>query len=97
MLRFFLYLIDLVVLFFVLRRLLDVFVHLVRGRRVQFRTSTAGFDRGEGPRTIRGETARDPICGTFVSTELSHRLKQGDHTLHFCSPECLERYQKNHA
>jgi len=33
----------------------------------------------------------------FVSTELSHKLERGDQTIHFCSQECLERYQKNAA
>jgi YHS domain-containing protein len=42
-----------------------------------------------------GEMARDPLCGMFVSTELSHQLKQGRDTLHFCSRECLEKYRKN--
>jgi len=50
------------------------------------------------PRTPPGErigkTERDPVCGMFVSTELSHRLVRGSKTLHFCSRECLERYQK---
>jgi YHS domain-containing protein len=44
-----------------------------------------------------GKTARDPICGMFVSTELSHFLVRGSETLHFCSHECLERYQKEMA
>jgi YHS domain-containing protein len=44
-----------------------------------------------------GKTERDPVCGMFVSTELSHRLVRGSETLHFCSPECLERYQKGMA
>jgi len=44
-----------------------------------------------------GRTERDPVCGTFVSTELSHCLVRGSETLHFCSPECLERYQKDSA
>jgi YHS domain-containing protein len=44
-----------------------------------------------------GKTERDPICGMFVSTELSHRLVRGSETLHFCSRECLERYQKEMA
>lgn len=50
---------------------------------------------GEDPRrrAIQGETARDPVCGMFVSTEVSHRLSQNGETLHFCSRECLERYQ----
>ena len=42
----------------------------------------------------KGQTARDPVCGMFVSTELSHKLEEGGQTLHFCSQECLERYQK---
>ena len=44
-----------------------------------------------------GKTARDPVCGMFVSTELSHCLVRGPETLHFCSQECLERYQKETA
>jgi len=44
-----------------------------------------------------GKTERDPVCGMFVSTELSHRLARGSETLHFCSHECLERYQKEMA
>jgi YHS domain-containing protein len=50
------------------------------------------------PNQVRvGKTARDPVCGMFVSTELSHCLVRGSETLHFCSPECLERYQKEMA
>jgi YHS domain-containing protein len=44
-----------------------------------------------------GKTARDPVCGMFVSTELSHCLVHGSETLHFCSPECLQRYQEEMA
>ena len=44
-----------------------------------------------------GKTERDPVCGMFVSTELSHHLVRGSETLHFCSHECLERYQKGMA
>jgi YHS domain-containing protein len=47
--------------------------------------------------TSAGETARDPVCGMFVSTELSHRLTRGKETLHFCSRGCLERYQSDAA
>ena len=46
---------------------------------------------------IRGETARDPVCGMFVSTELSQKSKQGNQTLHFCSAECRDRYQKEYG
>jgi YHS domain-containing protein len=55
--------------------------------------------RPDPGRQLRGETARDPVCGMFVSTEVSHRLQQGGETLHFCSHECLSRYQSeaNHS
>jgi len=43
----------------------------------------------------RGEMARDPVCGMFVSTELSQQLRRGKDTLHFCSRECLEKYEKD--
>ena len=68
--------------------------------RVLFRPSPV---RGEAHPSARanqvrvGKTARDPVCGMFVSTELSHCLVRGSETLHFCSPECLERYQKEMA
>jgi YHS domain-containing protein len=42
---------------------------------------------------VRGETARDPVCGMFVSTEVSQRLERDGKTLHFCSPECLAKFQ----
>ncbi len=51
--------------------------------------------RSNSARVTEGQTARDPVCGMFVSTELSHRLTRGKETLHFCSRECLERFQKN--
>jgi YHS domain-containing protein len=50
-----------------------------------------------GEQAAKGRTARDPICGMFVSTEVSHRLVQGGETLHFCSQDCLEQYEKKTA
>jgi YHS domain-containing protein len=55
--------------------------------------AVGGGSRDSSPMRI-GKTERDPVCGMFVSTELSHRLVRGSETLHFCSHECLERYQK---
>jgi YHS domain-containing protein len=43
----------------------------------------------------RGAMARDPVCGMFVSTELPHQLRRGSETLHFCSRECLKKYEKD--
>src|SRR5262249_53705474 len=49
------------------------------------------------PPAVHGETARDPVCGMFVSTELSLRLKRDGKTLHFCSRDCLERYESDNS
>ena len=45
----------------------------------------------------QAEMVRDPVCGIFVSTELPHRLRHGKDLLHFCSRECLEKFQKESA
>jgi YHS domain-containing protein len=54
---------------------------------------SANEGSGGPEEAIRGKMARDPICGMFVSTELSQKLRQGERTLHFCSSECRNRYQ----
>jgi len=67
--------------------------------RLHIRTSVGTPPSSPFAAAHRGEMARDPVCGMFVSTELSQRLRRGAGTLHFCSRECLEKYQKdaNHA
>lgn len=55
---------------------------------------------GPAPRAAtvpQGRTVRDPVCGMFVSTEVSHRLVQGNKILHFCSQECLDAYERQTA
>ncbi|HKT11256.1 MAG TPA: hypothetical protein VJW77_05455 [Terriglobia bacterium] len=51
----------------------------------------------KAPDPSQGRTARDPVCGMFVSTEVSHRLVENGQTLHFCSQSCMESYEKQHA
>ena len=36
---------------------------------------------------------RDPICGMFVSPEISFTLEQSGQVHHFCSAKCRERFQ----
>lgn len=67
------------------------------GASWRFRT----YHSGSSPRATarpeaEGATARDPVCGMFVSTELSHKLNEGGKVLHFCSEACLEKY-RSHA
>ena len=61
--------------------------------RVRTAQAPAGAPPSAGPH--RGEMARDPVCGMFVSTELSQQLRRGAETLHFCSRDCLEKFQKD--
>jgi YHS domain-containing protein len=35
---------------------------------------------------------RDPVCGTYVSPEVSFPLEQAGQQLHFCSAACRARY-----
>ncbi|MBI4459553.1 MAG: YHS domain-containing protein [Acidobacteria bacterium] len=41
---------------------------------------------------IAGEMKKDPQCGTYVSTELSVKLRHRDQELHFCSRECQQAF-----
>jgi YHS domain-containing protein len=36
---------------------------------------------------------RDPVCGMFVSPEISLTLEHSGQVHHFCSAECRERFQ----
>jgi YHS domain-containing protein len=95
MARFLLYVLNLV---FVI--IIGWILNRILGRLFGAPTNPSGarrVPRSSSARVIEGQTARDPVCGMFVSTELSHRLTRGKETLHFCSRECLERYQKNES
>lgn len=96
MVRLLAYLFDLIV-FVVIGRLVAMIIQRLFGAPRAVRSSTQRAAPHASAEERQGETVRDPVCGMFVSTELSHRLKQDGQTLHFCSRECLERYQKEVA
>ncbi len=97
MLRVFSYITDLVILLVVFWRLnRALWQWFGRGAfRAEGRASDAS--RGDARSAARTEAARDPVCGMFVSTEVSERLEVDGQTLHFCSKECLERYRDRTA
>lgn len=35
---------------------------------------------------------QDPVCGTYVSVESSLKRLHDGRVIHFCSPECRDRY-----
>src|SRR5208282_4625714 len=68
---------------------------LFRSPGIHIRTSGGASPTPPSAAPHRGEMARDPVCGMFVSTELSQQLRRGTDTLHFCSRECLKKFQKD--
>mgnify|MGYP006306884989 CR=1 FL=1 len=42
------------------------------------------------------EAVKDPVCGTYVSTDTDIRVRDGDQVLYFCSYECRDAYLKEH-
>jgi YHS domain-containing protein len=59
------------------------------------RSNVPPSPEASGPAVRGGETFRDPVCGTYVSPEVSvSSLFQGQR-VHFCSQECLERYRSS--
>jgi YHS domain-containing protein len=57
----------------------------------------------EGVREAAGSQAagtarrlvRDPVCGVHVAEVLSIPLREGTGTLHFCSVECRDEYERS--
>ncbi|MGH9710791.1 MAG: hypothetical protein ACRD37_09600 [Candidatus Acidiferrales bacterium] len=47
------------------------------------------------PRTAAKELFRDPVCGTFVAEDISYFCEHDKETLHFCSRDCMEHYQRD--
>ncbi|HEV2315740.1 MAG TPA: hypothetical protein VGR94_10570 [Candidatus Acidoferrales bacterium] len=47
------------------------------------------------PRAAAKELFRDPVCGTYVAEDISYLYEQDKQTLHFCSRNCMENYQRD--
>ena len=57
-----------------------------------FHRSPQSRQASSAPPIRIGETRRDPVCGTFVSTELSVRALVKGSEKHFCSSTCRDKY-----
>jgi YHS domain-containing protein len=40
-----------------------------------------------------GELKKDPVCGTYVSTDTSVTKRIDGHTIYFCSAACRDKYR----
>ena len=91
MVRLFIYVFDLVFVVLVGWIVSRILQHVTGGGNPRPGGQTAF--RTPPRQVVHGETARDTVCGMFVSTEVSHRLERDGRMLHFCSPECLAKFQ----
>lgn len=58
----------------------------------------AGAAASPGERTMDAagtarKLVRDPVCGIHVAEHLAIPLRDGGELVHFCSPECREKYE----
>lgn len=66
----------------------------VRGGWV--RLFTAALERHQEPPPVAmraGTMKRDPVCGTYVATELAVEEKVNGEVLYFCSERCRQQYR----
>lgn len=43
-----------------------------------------------------GEMVKDPVCGTYVSSDSGIRVKEGEQIHMFCSYECRDQFLQEH-
>jgi uncharacterized protein len=80
------FLLDALVLFFIIRTV----VRLVTGPRPPQRASRPASP----PERAGGTLVRDPQCGTYVPESRAIRVGSGDRTLYFCSTTCRDAYER---
>lgn len=75
-----------------------LFFWLVRGI---LRSIFSGMNSAVAPKPSKppptvsagGELKKDPVCGTYVSTDASVSKKINGQTVYFCSPACRDKYR----
>ncbi|MBI3455405.1 MAG: hypothetical protein HY002_06425 [Candidatus Rokubacteria bacterium] len=67
---------------------------LVRATIVSFLAGVRGAGRaGAGPRAIRDELVKDPVCEIYVPRRSAIARTAGAATYYFCSPACAEKFK----
>jgi len=69
--------------------------------RSVLRAFFAGWNSSVTPRPPRqapavhtgGELKKDPVCGTYVSVDVSVTKRVDGETVHFCSAACRDKYR----
>jgi YHS domain-containing protein len=86
-------LIELLIVISVIRSVMNYIRRLWNGNR--FPRPTMFRQRPPPQQQQAGSTLlqQDPVCGTYVSVESSLKKLVKGRVVHFCSPECRNRYQ----
>ncbi len=86
-------LISLIFFFLVVRSAITGVWQLLRGGNPM--SGSSGTPQQATPETMRtsGELRKDPVCGTFVSTNTAYTRIVDGSTAYFCSQECRDRFR----
>ena len=86
--------------FFVIRFLLPLLAFILirsvlRSIFTSFRTSNVPQNRSPQPPPVSagGELKKDPVCGTYVSTQGSVTRNVNGQLVYFCSAQCRDKYK----
>jgi hypothetical protein len=91
MVRLLPWILEAIVLFFVIRMVLQT---LGRGRRVQRGKPRSPEAQSHVPERLGGTLVRDPHCGTYILESTALQVRAGHETLHFCSAACRDAYRQ---
>jgi YHS domain-containing protein len=90
-LRAVIYLIASVLVFSVVRTILNI---LWKGFADLFRAEPSQAGPKRPTVSAGGELKKDPVCGTFISTSTALQKKVGAEIYYFCSAECRDKFKK---
>jgi YHS domain-containing protein len=79
---------------YIVRQILAILASSFKSGGFSRRAGSAGSPPPPPPRgaTI-GELKKDPVCGTFISTETAFQKSVHGETYYFCSTECRDKFK----
>lgn len=89
--RVILYLIGFLIITSVIRSVMRIVAKSMFGEMTP--SATQG-PRSSAPRASTvGELKKDPVCGTFISTQTAFQKALGSQTYYFCSTQCRDQFK----
>lgn len=93
MFRFLLFLFAIIIIVPILRSVVGFVMHGL-GNLVMHDATAQSATASRPPEVpAGGELKKDPVCGTYIAAITSVKKTVGGEVLHFCSPECRDRYR----